>query len=303
MTGISQCRQINRQKLAEKKNEPLKKDKSPSKKGEEYFLASELWQLKRKGSQCHHQLRTNKKLKGDFDSSLPRITVDRKANIAKNTIEDKPMNKNIDEALDKATNSCSLGTYLYDLHSSSNKKPKRKYLSKKKPMSTTLALDFNAYYADKNKELCESISSALASLSIQGYFSPGNSKGSVKPSAENPSLPLATSAEWYNKQGELSKANAARSEKRRSYQTGDIVVNNETFSFLLSSQTKEPFSDSISRLEKKVHGADGKEKARLLGILEVAHSLRDLFPLLKTQKAGHMYKGEIRESEKMPNKN
>ena len=125
----------NKQTKAEKKNEPLQKDKPPSKKGEEYSLASELWQLKRKSSQCHHQLRTNKKLKGDFDSSLPRITVDRKANIAKNTIEDKPMNKNIDEALDKATNSCSLGTYLYDLHSSSNKKPKRKYLCKKKPMS------------------------------------------------------------------------------------------------------------------------------------------------------------------------
>ena len=53
---------------AEKKNEPLKKDKSPSKKGEEYCLASELWQLKWKGSQCNLQLRTNKKLKGDFDS-------------------------------------------------------------------------------------------------------------------------------------------------------------------------------------------------------------------------------------------
>ena len=93
--------------------------------------------------------------------------MDRKANIAKNTIEDKPVNKNIDEALDKATNSCSLGTYVYDLHSSSNKKPKCKYLSKKKPMSTTLAFDFNAYYADKNNESCESISIPLGSLSIQ----------------------------------------------------------------------------------------------------------------------------------------
>ena len=59
------------------------------------------------------------------------------------------------------------------------------------------------------------------------------------------------------------------------------MVNSETFSFLLGSQTKEPLSDSISRLE--VHGADGKEKACLLGILEVAHSLRDSFPLMKTQ--------------------
>ena len=66
--------------------------------------------------------------------------MDRKANIGKNTIEDKPVNKNVDEAVDKATNSCSLGTYLYDLHSSSNKKPKCKDLSKKKPMSTTLTL-------------------------------------------------------------------------------------------------------------------------------------------------------------------
>ena len=80
-------------------------------------------------------------------------------------------------------------------------------------------------------------------------------------------------------------------------------MNNETFSFLLGSQTKEPLSHSISRLEEKFHGVDGKEKARLLGILEVAHSLRDSFPLMKTQKAGHMYKGEIRESEKMPNEN
>ena len=77
------------------------------------------------------------------------------------------------------------------------------------------------------------------------------------------------------------------------------MVNNETLSFLLGSQRKEPFSDSISRLEKKVHGADGKAKSRLLGILEVAHSLRDSFPLMKTEKAGHMYKGKIRESEKM----
>lgn len=138
---------------------------------------------------------------------------------------------------------------------------------------------------------------------MQGYFSPENSKESVKPSPDNPSLPLATSAEWYNKQGELSKANGARSEKRRSYQTGDIVVNNETFSFLLGSQTKESLFDSISRLEKKVHGADGKEKARLLGILEVAHSLRDSFPLVKTQKAGQMYKGKISESDKMQNEN
>ena len=53
------------------------------------------------------------------------------------------------------------------------------------------------------------------------------------------------------------------------------MVKNETFSFLLGSETKEPLSDSISRLE--VHGADGKEKAGLLGILEVAHSLRDSF--------------------------
>ena len=77
-------------------------------------------------------------------------------------------------------------------------------------MSTTLAFDFNTYYDDENNESHESISSALASLSIEGYFSLENSKERVQCSSpDNPALPLATSAEWYNKQGELSKANAA----------------------------------------------------------------------------------------------
>lgn len=241
----------HKETMAEKKSKtqpivPPKKDKPPPKKGEESSLASELWQLKRKRSQSPHQLRANKLLKGNFDSSLPRITVDSKANITKNTIEDKPVNKNIDEALDKTANSCSLGTYLYGLESSSNKKPKRKYLPKKKPMSTSLAFDFNAYYGDNNNESHQSISSGLASLSIERYCSPENSKERVNCSdPDNTSLPLATSAEWYNKQGKLSKANAARSEKRRSHQTGDIVVNSETFSFLLGSQTKESLSESI----------------------------------------------------------
>ena len=202
-------------RMAEKKNNPqltvpLENDKPPSKKGEESSLASELWQLKRKRSQSHDQLRINKKFKEDFDSSLPRITVHKKATIATNTIEDEPVNKNTDEALDKPKNSGSLGTYLYGLHSSANKKPKRKYLPKKKPMSTTLAFDFNTYYGDKSKESKESISSGLASLSIEGYFSLENSKERVQCSSpDNPVLPLATSPQWYNKQGELSKANAA----------------------------------------------------------------------------------------------
>ena len=297
----------NRETKAKEKSKPqstapLEKNQSPPKTSKESSLASELWKLKRKSNQYNHQLKTNKKLKGDFDSSLPRITVEKTANITDNKDEFKPVNKNIDEVLDTTTNSCDLGTYLYGLHSSSKKKPKRKYLSKKKPISTTLAFDFNAYY-DKNKESRKSVSSRLASTSIQGYLSPENSKESAKPSPDKSALPLATSAEWYNKQGELSKANAARSEKRRSYQTGEIVINHDTFSFLLGSQTKEPLSDSISRLEEKVHGADGKEKARLMGILEVARSLRDSFPLMKTQKAGQMYKAKISESDEMQNEN
>ena len=119
-------------------------------------------------------------------------------------------------------------------------------------MSTTLAFDFSAYCDNKNNESSESNASRLASPSIQGYFSPENSKESANPFSDKPSLPLATSAEWYSKQGELSKANAARSEKRRSCQTGELVVKEETFSFLLESQTKEFLSDSISRLEIKV---------------------------------------------------
>ena len=120
----------------------------------------------------------------------------KKATIATNTIEDEPVNKNTDEALDKATNSGSLGTYLYGLHSSANKKPKRKYLHKKKPMSTTLAFDFNAYYGDKSNESHGSISSGLASLSIEGYFSAENPKEGVRCSGpDTPALPLTTSAE------------------------------------------------------------------------------------------------------------
>ena len=165
----------HKETMAEKKSKtqpivPPKKDKPPPKKGES-SLASELWQLNRKRSQSPHQLRANKLLKGNFDSSLPRITVDSKANITKNTIEDKPVNKNIDEALDKAANSCSLRTYLYGLDSSSNKKPKRKYLPKKKPMSTTLAFDFNTYYGNNNNESHQSISNGWASINREILFS------------------------------------------------------------------------------------------------------------------------------------
>lgn len=66
----------HKETMAEKKSKtqpivPPKKDKPPPKKGEESSLASELWQLKRKRSQSPHQLRANKLLKGNFDSSLP----------------------------------------------------------------------------------------------------------------------------------------------------------------------------------------------------------------------------------------
>ena len=162
---------------------PLEKDKPPSQSS----LASELWQLKRKHSQCHHQRRSNKKLKEEINSSLPRITVHKKANITKNAIEDDLVNNNIDEALDKAANSCSLGTYLYGLRSSVRSRNANIYLIKKKFMSTTLAFDFNAYYGDENNEFHESISSGLASLSVEGYFSPENSKERVQCSGlDNP---------------------------------------------------------------------------------------------------------------------
>ena len=219
----------------------------------------------------------------------------------KNEIEDEPESEKREEALDKATNSYDLGSYLSGLSSSSYKNPKRKYLSKRKTMSTTLAFDFNAYYNDKNDKQRESLSSRLASTGIQGYFSPENAKESVKPLSDKSSLPLSTSAEWYEKQGQLSKANAARSEKRRSCQTVELVVNKDTCFFLLGAQTKESLTDSISRLEQKVFGTVGKEEARLMGILEVAHSLRDSFLLMKTQKAGEIYKGKIRELEKTGN--
>lgn len=190
----------------------------------------------------------------------------------KNEIEDEPESEKTEEALDKATDSYDLGSYLYGLSSSSYKNPKRKYLSKRKPMSTTLAFDFNAYYNDKNDKQRES------RTAIQGYFPPENAKESMKPLSDNSSLPLSTSAEWYKKQGQLCKANAAWSEKRRSCQTGELVGNKDTFSFLLGAQTKESLTDSISRLEQKVFGAVGNEKAPLMGILEVARSLWDSFP-------------------------
>ena len=278
----------------------LEKDEIPPKEGES-SLASELWQLKRKRSQSHHHSNSNKKLKGDFESSLPSNTTEKKPIMFKSEIEDEPESEKTEEALDKATNSYDLGSYLYGLSSSSYKNPKRKYLSKRKPMSTTLAFDFNAYYNDKNDKQRESLSSRLASTGIQGYFAPEKAKQSVKPLSDKSSLPLSTSAEWYEKQGQLSKANAARSEKRRSCQTGELVVNKDTFSFLLGAQTKESLTDSISRLEQKVFGAVGKEEARLKGILEVARSLRDSFPLMKTQKAGEIYKGKISELEKTGN--
>ena len=83
------------------------------------------------------------------------------------------------------------------------------------------------------------------------------------------------------------------------------MVNNETFSFLLGSQTKRILARKYQSTTEKdaVHGAHGKAKARLLGILEVAHSLRDSFPLMKMQKVGEIYKGKISESDKMQNEN
>ena len=42
---------------------------------------------------------------------------------------------------------------------------------------------------------------------------------------------------------------------------------------------------------------DRKEKARLAGILKVGCCLRESFPLMKTQKAGQIYKTKISESD------
>ena len=58
---------------------PLEKDKLPHKKGEEYSLASQPWQLKCKSSQCQQQPSSKKKLKGHFDPSLLHITVEKKS--------------------------------------------------------------------------------------------------------------------------------------------------------------------------------------------------------------------------------
>lgn len=155
-------------------------------------------------------------------------------------------------------------------------------------MPTTLAFNFKAYYRDEKHEETNSTLKGLSS--IEDFCSSEKFKASPLKSA---SLPLATSCEWYKKQGELSKANAARSEARRSCQSGETLVNNEKFSFVLGSQTTESLSDSIKRLEEMVLVADEKRKARLTGVMDVARCLRDSFPLMKTQKAGQMYKRHI----------
>lgn len=92
-------------------------------------------------------------MKGDFDIFLLWIIVNSKVNIIKNVIEDKFLNKNIDEVLDKVGNLCSLGIYLYGLDFFFNKKFKCKYFFKKKFMLIILVFDFNVYYGDNNNEL------------------------------------------------------------------------------------------------------------------------------------------------------
>lgn len=59
--------------------------------------------------------------------------MNKKANVTKNTIEDEPVNKNIDETLDKAANSCSLGTNLNGPHSSAKKKPNENIYLRRNP--------------------------------------------------------------------------------------------------------------------------------------------------------------------------
>lgn len=67
---------------------------------------------------------------------------------------------------------------------------------------------------------------------------------------------MATSAEWYNKEGELSKGNVARSEKRHSRQTGEIVMDNDMFSFIAVLEYE--FREGDQRVTQNFKGNFGK---------------------------------------------
>lgn len=126
--------------------------------------------LNRKRSQSHHHSNSNKKLKGDFESSLPSNTTEKKPIMFKNEIEDEPESEKTEEALDKATNSYDLGSYLSGLSSSSYKNPKRKYLSKRKPMSTTLAVRNELLYrASDSKTKMKDAREAILALAPDDF--------------------------------------------------------------------------------------------------------------------------------------
>ena len=88
----------------------------------------------------------------------------------KNEIEDEPESEKTEEALDKATNSYDLGSYLSGLSSSSYKNPKRKYLSKRKPMSTTLAVRNELLYrASDSKTKMKDAREAILALAPDDF--------------------------------------------------------------------------------------------------------------------------------------
>jgi len=183
------------------------------------------------------------------------------------------------------SNTSDLGLYLYGLNMSSLKKPKGKYIPNKKSMpGATLAFPFKKFQNDEKKtseRQKEEIDTAESSSSIADFCP--TQKISDKSKVESTPLPLAASCRWYTKQGELSKAKV-RTAVRRSAQTGEFSVNNETFAFVSTSRTTESLSESITRLEGTISAANSTERARLSGIQDVARCLRDTFPLLKTQK-------------------
>lgn len=117
-----------------------------------------------------------------------------------------------------------------------------------------------------------------------------------KQEQETSVLPLATSSQWYAKQGELSMANKGRSERRRSAEKSDIVMQNEVFSVTRNSSTSQTLSASIAGLEDLILTLDDvKRKACIYGVLAVARCLKENFPIMKTQKASSIYKGKIKE--------
>ena len=62
-----------------------------------------------------------------------------------------------------------------------------------------------------------------------------------------------------------------------------------------TSKTSENLSESIHRLEAHLPTQEGKARAKLAGVLAVAKSLKNYFPILKTQAASSIYKQRVKE--------